>query len=504
MSYLGIDIGMTGAKALVVSETGRVLKRRYTDYGSDYKKNIQTRISPANVWAGVCKVIRGCRCDSLKEPLKCISVSVSGDDFFPADSKGRPLADVISAYQDTGKEYEEFIIKQGGGEKRLFEITGQPVRGNVYPLHRMLWIKDNQPEIYNRTWQFLGWEEYINLLLTGECVSDYSLVSRTLLFDINRKKWSRHLTGKMGIECEKLPKVEAPGKVIGKVRKKIARELDLPTNCLVATGGFDQATASLGAGVTGESVSSLSLGTVIAGHWLIEKRNGIRSRDYSYCCSLAGDNYMGLFFSFNGCAVLNWFFREFSGPCRRGDKQNDKYDYYNSRIVSGKPSGLFVLPHLAGAPQPYTDDDSRGAILGIRLDTSAADVLKAIYEGIAFDLKMNYQQLEADNISIKGIRASGGGSRSDAWMQILANVLGYEISTLKADEGSSMAAALLAATAAGDFNSVAEAADSWVKDKKTVQPDHDSVKQFDEKYQKYLRLHRNVKSFNKYLGRYDD
>jgi len=493
---------MTGAKALVVSRAGRVLKRKYTDYGRDYQQNILERISPRHVWEGVREVIQACRCDQLKEPLKSISVSVSGDDFFPADRRGKPLADVISAYQDTGKEYEEFIIERGGGAKRLFEITGQPIRGNVYPLHRMLWIRDNLPEIYERTWKFLGWEEYINLLLTGECVSDHSLVSRTLLFDIHRKKWSRTLCRKMGIEYEKLPRTEAPGKVVGKVRRKMAQELHLPDDCLVATGGFDQPTASLGAGVTDESVFSLSLGTVIAGHWLVRKKTATRNRDYSYCCSLTGDSHMGLFFSFNGCAVLNWFFREFGGQGKR--KGKSLYDYYNRRIKADRPSGLFVMPHLAGAPQPYSDNDSRGVIAGLRLDTSAADILKGIYEGIAFDLKMNYERLEKDGIRVGTIRATGGGSRSNVWMQIMANVLGYDIATLKADEGSSMGAAVLAACATGDFGSAREACDAWVKVRKTVRPEPASVKLFEAKYRKYLELHGNVKTFNKYLGRYDD
>ena len=500
MSVLGIDVGMTGAKALVVSEEGQVLRRRYTEYEIDYQESILERINPDHVWKGVCKVVRDCRCDRLHDPVKCLSVSVSGDDFFPADSRGRPLADVISAYRDTGREYEDFIVERGGGEQKLFEITGQPIRGNVYPLHRMLWIKDHLPDVYDRTWKFLGWEEYIHFLLTGQCISDHSLVSRTLLFDIHRKTWSRSLIRKMGLAHEKLPETETPGRVIGKVRKKVAQELCLPSICRVATGGFDQPAASLGAGVTGESVFSLGLGTVIASHWLVGKKTAIRNPDYSYCCSLTGNSHMGLFFSFNGCAVLNWFFREFGGPGERADL----YDHYNSRIEPGTPAGLFVMPHLAGAPQPYNDDDSRGVIAGLRLDTSAADILKGIYEGIAFDLKINYERLERDGIEIRGIRATGGGSRSDPWMQIMANVLGHEITTLESDEGSSMGAAMLAARASGAFGSVAEAAACWVKEKKTVRPAPESVKRFDDKYRKYLKLHRNVRTFNKYLGEYDD
>jgi len=504
MSYLGIDIGMTGAKALVVSEEGKVLRKRYTDYGNDYKENILKEINPNHIWEGIRKIIKACQCKKLKEPVKTISASVSGDDFFPADRMGRPLTNVISAYQDTGKEYEDFIIKNGGGERKLFEITGQPIRDNVYPLHRMLWIKNNLPEIYEKTWKFLGWEEYINYLLTGECISDYSLVSRTLLFDVNKKEWSKSLIRKMGLEYDKFPGACRPGKVIGKVRRKIAQELDLPSNCLVTTGGFDQATASLGAGVTRQSGFSLSIGTVIASHWLIDDRSTINNKDYSCCCSLVGDKYLGFFFSFNGCAVLDWFFREIRAGNKHSSKTGNLYGYYNKQITTGSPSRLFMMPHLGGATQPYNDGNSKGVLLGIRLNTKNADILKAIYEGIAFDLKRNYTLLGDDNIDVKDIRVAGGGSRSDVWMQIMANVLDCEITTLKVDEGSSMGAALLGAYAIGDFGSIEEVSNLWVKRKEAVRPEPGSVREFEKKYQKYLKLYENVKSFNSFLERYDE
>ncbi|MFH1006011.1 MAG: FGGY family carbohydrate kinase [Candidatus Latescibacterota bacterium] len=504
MSYLGIDIGMTGAKAVVVGENGKVLKRSYTDYGSAYKNALLRKIVPYHIWNGVKEIIRSCQCAQLRDPVKVLSVSVSGDDFFPADDMGKPLANVISCYQDTGIEYEEYIIERGGGERTLFEITGQPVRGNLYPLHRILWIRDHRPEVYGKTWKFLCWEEYINYLLTCECVSDHSLVSRTLLFDINKREWSRSLIENMRLDYDHFPEVKAPGKLIGSLSKDIANELGLPSNCLVATGGFDQATASLGAGVTRSSVFSLSIGTVIASHWLLDERDFSARNDYSYCCSLVGDKHLGLFFSFNGCAVLNWFFRELGNGKNYSTKGKRVYDDYNRQMSADRPSRLFMMPHLGGAMQPYNDFRSKGVFLGIRFDTTSGDMLKSIYEGIAFDLKRNYRALEKDGIGVTEIRAVGGGSRSDVWMQMMANILGYEIATLKMDEGSAMGAALLGACAIGSFGSVEEAVESWIGKKATFQPERKALDQFEEKYQTYVKLYDKVKSFNDFLGNCDD
>ncbi|HBG26910.1 MAG: hypothetical protein A2Y10_10525 [Planctomycetes bacterium GWF2_41_51] len=493
MSYLGIDIGMTGAKALLVAEDGNILERKYTDYGSDYKKNLQKDINPIGIWNEVKDIIQTCRCNQAKDPVKTISFSVSGDDFFSADHQGRPLVNVISAYQNTGIEYENYIIEKFGNEDNIFQTTGQPIRGNVYPLHRILWIKEHLPKIYQKTWKFMCWEDYFNYLLTGKCISDHSLVSRTLLFDINTKQWSNSLMESLDIDPQKFPDIIEPGKIIGIIKNEMAQELSLPVDCQVVTGGFDQPAACLGAGVINSSVFSLSLGTVVASHWLLEVEHNKKEKSYSYCCSLLKNKHMGMFFTFNGCAVLNWFFNELV------KNENRTYDYYNNQISSDRPSKLFVMPHFGGAMQPYNDSHSKGMILGLNFDTKREDILKAIYEGIAFDLKRNYRLLERKNAGIKEIRVVGGGSRSDVWMQLLANITGLTITTLRSDEGSSMGVAMLGACAVGAFNSVEEAVAKWIVKKAAFEPEINAMKAFEAKYQKYLQIYDNVKSFNDFL-----
>lgn len=496
MSYLGVDIGMTGAKALLVAENGNIIERKYTDYGSAYKENLQKDINPAHIWNGVKNIIQSCQCNQLKDIVKTISVSVSGDDFFPADSNGNPLDNVISAYRNTGIEYENYIIEKFGSAENIFKITGQPIYNNVYPLHRILWIREHQPDIYRRTWKFMCWEDYINYLLTGKCVSDYSLVSRTLLFDINTKQWSHSLMESMRLDSDKFPEVAESGKIIGKIKKEMAQELALPVNCQVVTGGFDQPAACLGAGVISPSVFSLSLGTVAASHWLLDEEHNQKEKSYSYCCSLLKNKHMGLFFTFNGCAVLNWFFMQLVG---KEKYSTNIYDVLNRKISPDRPSSLFFMPHLGGAMQPYNDSHSKGTLLGLNFDTKSEDILKAIYEGIAFDLKRNYRLLGSKNAGIKEIRVVGGGSRSDVWMQLLANITGSTITTLRSDEGSSMGVAMLGACAAGAFNSVEEAVEKWIVKKAAFEPEINAMKTFEAKYQKYLQIYDKVKSFNDFL-----
>ncbi len=182
----------------------------------------------------------------------------------------------------------------------------------------------------------------------------------------------------------------------------------------------------------------------------------------------------------------------------------DLYQYYNSQITSRAPSRLFMMPHLGGAMQPYGDPDSKGVFVGIRLNTTSADILKSIYEGIAFDLKMNYELLKKRNVDMAEIRAVGGGSRSNVWMQLMANILQCKVATLKVDEGSGMGAALLGACAVQDFSTVDEAIDAWIDEKDVFLPEDRSASEFADKYDKYCSLYERIKPHNDFLTRYDD
>lgn len=212
---------------------------------------------------------------------------------------------------------------------------------------------------------------------------------------------------------------------------------------------------------------------------------------------------MGLFFTSNGCAVLNWFLKELAGGKDKIATGKNVYERFNSQISSGRPSKLFLMPHLGGATQPYNNPHSKGVLLGLKFDTNSADIAKAIYEGIAFDLKRNYRLLEKNNMDIKEIRVVGGGSRSNVWMQLLANVTGYAITTLENEEGGSMAVALMGACAVKHFGGIEEAVGAWIKKKATFHPEANALADFEEKYEKYIEIYDNVKPFNHFLEAYN-
>ncbi|MGM0366517.1 MAG: FGGY-family carbohydrate kinase [Actinomycetota bacterium] len=500
MSYIGLDIGITGTKAVVFSGTGEIIARAYDDYGKDYKNNLRTikEIDPSHILAGVKRVLKGCRCSKLADAPKTIAVSVSGDDVFPADKDGNPLYNVIAAFSTKGFEYRDYIAEELGGINRIFDITGQRVDTDIAGLIRMVWMVKNIDGLIKDTWKFLCWESYINYYLCGNAVTDYSNASRYLIFDINKKQWSTEILEKMGIPSDTMPLAEPAGSIAGKVKKEVAAELDLPQDLVVVTGGFDQAAAALGAGVVRKGIFSVGLGTVIASHWMADCFSPEDTRDYVYCSYLGEDKYMGLLCSWNGNSVLNWFL-DYIANLEKEKHENGVYDFFNSKITTG-PSKLFFMPHLTGSAYPNYDPESRGAVIGLDMKTDKAEILKSVYEGTSFELMLNYKKLlEKTDISMDEIRAVGGGTRSRVWVQIMANIVGKVIKLPKIDEGGCLACAMLGAIAIGDFKDVGEACNNFVTVKDEIEPEGKNSALFREKLELYQNLYGDLKKYNHYL-----
>ena len=275
----------------------------------------------------------------------------------------------------------------------------------------------------------------------------------------------------------------------------MAEELGLPKDLIVVAGGFDQATAALGAGIKDKGIFSLGMGTVLCSHWMIDDFEKIKTNDYVYCNYLIKNKFFGLLVSLNGCGILNWFIDNFAS------KEKDKYkseifNYFNSRLDSN-PSNLYFLPHFIGAPAPHNDPNSKGVIIGLKLDSNKDEILKSIYEGLSFDIRQNYENLMIKNdFKINEIRAVGGGSRSEIWVQILANVLNIKFYLLEIDEGGCLACAMLGAVAVGDFKNTSEAIDNFISIRKKIYPEKEKVGLFNEKFEYYKEIYPSIKKIN--------
>ncbi len=536
MSHIGLDVGFTGTKAVIFSTKGDILARSYFDYGSRYKKDLLEKgeINPKFILNGIKKVLSACNSRSLKDKPKTIAVSVSGDDLFPMDKKGRPLYNALASYNQKPVKYRDLISDKLDGQENIFNETGQVLDTDIMGLPRILWLIDNIPNLLDKTWKFLCWESYINLYLTGIAATDFSNASRFVTFDINKNCWSDKILGVFGLSEDKMPEALLAGSTIGKIRDKVADELELPHGLHVVAGGFDQATAALGAGVIDEGKFSLGMGTVFASHWAADgfkklhedkkpykdkeayknknlkaiKRidgagfiNGAPAKAYPYCSYLIKDKYMGLLCNFNGSNIVNWFFDNLASY-EKARYKNKVYDYYNEKI-DPSPSNLFFMPHFMGATYPVNDLNSRGTCIGLDLSTGKKDLIKSIYEGLAFELKINYSNLaKVSGFNIDSIIAIGGSSRSRVWLQILSNILNINISTVTIDEGGCLACAILGAVSSGEFADITEGVKSLVKIKDSFAPESKNHSLFEDKFEIYKTIYENTKKFSDHLSRH--
>jgi xylulokinase len=499
LSLLGIDLGTTGIKCAAYSEDGKMIGKTYREYPLHMPEEGVVELDANIVWQRLCDNI--IELNSFKEviddPVEALSISVSGDEALPVDRKGNPLYNTIMAMDKRG-EKENSWINSILGAANIYRITGQPP-ANLYPLNRLIWFKQNKPDIYEKIYKFLCWEEFIFFKLGAEPVTDYSVVCRTLAFDILKKDYSEEILKKTGIDRELFPKAVLSGIDIGKVSKKLAAELGFKKDVSIVTGGFDQICAALGSGVVKDGMASVGTGTFeIMQICFTSPLNDSKLMQYGYpfCNHALADFYITM--SINYCAgvIFKWYRDNFGYYERElADKANlNLYDVIMDSALQSKFPVLFI-PYFEGSQTPKNNPDATGAILGMTLRTTKEDIIKGMFEGITFDLKLNLEKLGQTGIKIDAIRATGGGARSDTWLQIKADVTGKTIQKIDIDESGCMAVAVLAGYGAGKFNSVQEVLEKWVKIGREFKPDMKKFEKYHEKYLQWLKVSESLDRF---------
>lgn len=500
MSLLGIDLGTTGIKCAAYNEDGKMLKKTYREYPLYMPKKGVVELDPNIVWDRLCKNIK--ELNSFEElrndPVEALSISVSGDEAMPVDSKGNPLYNTIMAMDKRGEKENDWINHIIGKEK-IYSITGQPP-ANLYPLNRLIWLKENKPEIFSRTSKFLCWEEFIFQKLGAEPVTDYSVICRTLVFDILKRDYSEEILKKVGIDRSLFPKAVLSGTEIGKVKKDLAKKLGFNKVVRIVTGGFDQICAALGSGVVKNGMASVGTGTFeVMQMCFLQPVNDPKLMAYGYpfCNHAVKDLFITMSINYCGGVIFKWY-RDNFGHYERELAERKKLNLYDTIMDLALKSKYPVLfmPYFEGAQTPKNNPDATGAMLGMTLRTTKEDIIKGMFEGITFDLKLNLEKMEETGIKINALRATGGGARSDTWLQIKADITGKLIQKIDVDESGCMAVAILAGYGTGKFDSVEKVLEKWVKIGREFEPDMKKFKRYQEKYGQWLEIYDSLERFN--------
>jgi len=491
VSLLGLDVGTTGCKATAFNVDGAVLASAYREYPLLSPQPGWAELDSARVWRDVKDCLAQVAQATKNDPITALAVSCQGEATTPLDEHGNILFTTSVSF-DTRTAGLVSWWEEHVGRERIFEITGQPLASPFTAL-KLQWMRQNKPEIFAKVRKFLFYEDFIYHQLGLEPHTDFTVAGRSMFFDVQAENWSEELLEHVGVSADQLAKPVPSGTVIGTIPDKKADELGLPRGIQVATGGHDQPTQTLGAGVIDPKVASYGIGTVECIVPVFQEPVLNKTMlDNNICCyhHTYSGMYIALVYNFTGGQLFRWY-RDTFGDVEKMEAERTGKDVYE--ILTGKaadqPTNLLVLPHFTTTGVPHFDNNSRGAILGMTLGTTKGEVIRGILEGITMELRLCVDLLDKAGVPIEELRATGGGSKSDYWMQIKADIMGRPVRLPKVSESGNLGCAMLAGTATGVYRSLSEAAEQLITIGKSFEPNDKNACYYQDRLGLYADLY---------------
>ena len=506
MSYvMGIDVGTSGTRAIIVRPDGHVVGAATGDHQPMLMlKPGWAEQDPTDWWEATIKAVRAAlEAASLKgEDIAAIGLSGQMHGVVLLD-KARAVLRHSLIWCDQRSQAQCDWITQKVGADRLIQLVSNPALTG-FSAPKMLWVRDNEPQIFERTAHFLLPKDYVRFRLTGEFATEVSDASGTLLLDVTHRRWSKEMLSALGIDSNILPRVYESPEITGEVSRETALVTGLKAGTPVVGGGGDQASSAVGNGIVAPGLTSATLGTsgVIFAYTDAPKLDP-KGRIHTFCHAVPGKwHVMGVT---QGAGLsLRWFRDNFGESEAWLARQTgvDPYDLLIQEAEKVPPGseGVVWLPYLMGERTPHLDAQARGMWFGMTAAHKRGHMIRSILEGVAFSLRDSYEIFKELGIPIEQIRASGGGSRSPVWRQIQADIYGKEVVTLRTSEGSALGAALLAGVAAKNYSSVEESAKQAIEVQDRVSPQPASVKIYDRQYQVYRNLYPAVRELSHQLA----
>jgi xylulokinase len=495
MSFLGLDVGTTGCKALAVDDGGTVIAQAYREYPLVGDKPGWNELDSVRLWRSIVEVIANVARQTRSDPVMAVGVSSQGEAVAPIGRDGTPLGNFIVTF-DNRTEPQSAWWEHRLGKRKIFQITGMPLHP-MYSINKIMWIRENRPEVWAAAWKLLCVEDFVIFKLCGSAAIDHSLAARTMCFDVRRKRWSPEILSRADVDPALLADPRPSGEAVGTIRREIAEETGLDKAVIVATGGHDQPCGALGAGAVRPGMVMNAIGTsdVLCPAFPRALLTGAMLAN-NYCCypHVARGMYTSITFNFTGGLLLRWYRDTLcQDEIREAERLHE--DPYET-IIRGacrEPADALILPHFVGSGTPTLDSRSRGAIVGLTLHTTKAELSRAILDSNNYDVRLNMDRLKGIGVPMDELRVIGGGSKSSIWLQLRADVLGMPVSVPAISEAASLGAAICAAVSAGHFPDTTSGAEQWVRVARTFEPDAAMGGRYAEKYDNYRRLYPSLK-----------
>ena len=481
MYYIGVDLGTSALKLVMMKGNGELVKTVSKEYPLYFPRSGWSEQNPTD-WFLAVK-------EGLKELAAFADEKIAGISFggqmhglVILDKEDKVLRPAI-LWNDGRSTEETDYLNNVIGKEKLSKLTAN-IAFAGFTAPKILWVKNNEPEIFAKISKIMLPKDYISYMLSGSFSTDYSDASGMLLLDVKNKKWSKEMIDICSISEDMLPKLYESYEVVGAIKPELAKELGLNDDIKIVAGAGDNAAAAIGTATVGEGACNISLGT--SGTVFISSKNfGVDSFNALHSFAHADGNYhlMGCMLSAASCN--KWWMEEILKTKDFAKEQSD--------IDNLGENNVFFLPYLMGERSPHNDPDAAGTFIGMRMDTKREDMTLAIFEGVTFALRDSLEVARSLGIKIDRTMICGGGAKSSLWKRLVANILNVEVDVPMSEEGPGFGAAILAAVGCGEYESVEKAAKSIIKIKEKIKPEADLVVKYEEKYQKFKRIYPALK-----------
>ena len=482
MLFIGVDLGTSAVKLLLMDENGKIKKTVSREYPLYFPHPGWSEQKPEDWYIQSMDGLKELLKDENKEEVAGISFGGQMHGLVLLDENDEVIRPAL--LWNDGRTYEECdYLNNVIGKEKLSEYTAN-ISFTGFTAPKILWVKNKEPENFARIKKIMLPKDYLAYKLSGVHCTDVSDASGMLLFDVKNRTWSKEMCEICSVKPEWLAKVYESYEAVGTLKKGVAEELGIPAAVKVIAGAGDNAAAAVGTGTVGDGRCNISLGTsgtifISSRKFGVDKNNALHSFDH------ADGTYhlMGCMLSAASCN--KWWMDEIL-KTKEYAKEQEGIDKLGENHV-------FFLPYLMGERSPHNNPNARGTFTGITMDTTREDMTQAVLEGVAFALRDSLEVAKSLGIPITRTKICGGGAKSPLWCKMIANILNLKVDKIESEEGPALGAAMLAAVGCGVYGSVEEIAEKMVKVVDTIEPDPAIAAKYDEKYAQFKQIYPALK-----------
>ncbi len=482
MLYVGVDLGTSSVKLLLMDEAGDIKSIVTREYPLYFPKPGWSEQNPEDWYAALVDGMKELTGDCDKSQIEGISFSGQMHGMVILDEADQVIRPAI-LWNDGRTQAEcDYLNQEVGREKISGYTANMALTGFTAP--KLLWVRKHEPDNFAKIKKIMLPKDYVAYRLSGVHCTDVSDASGMLLLDVKNKCWSKEMLELCGLEEKQMAKIFESYQVVGNLTEQAARELELPKEVKVIAGGGDQAVAAVGTGTVGEGRCNVSLGTsgvvfISTKEFAVDENNSL----HAFAHADGRYHFMGVMLS--AAASNKWWMDEVLGT--------KEYEKEQQAITKLGENNVYFLPYLMGERTPHNNPNARGTFIGMTMDTTRADMTQAVLEGVAFALRDSFEIVKSLGVEIDRIRINGGGAKSPLWCKIIADVLNVKVDKINSTEGPAFGAAILAAVGCGRYANVEEATGKLIKVTGTTEQDPEEVERYNRKYEVFKELYPALK-----------